>query len=101
MKGQVRIALTFLTLALSLFFVTPAMAANSADPSSPVGIVPVYVDGNPDLCLGGIRLDPPTSGTFALDAYGNTVTIVITETADGQVFSWSVSDGIVVDTVVA
>ncbi|MCA9195529.1 MAG: hypothetical protein KDB03_27345 [Planctomycetales bacterium] len=76
-------------------------AANSDDPSVPVGITPTLVSGNPALCPGGFRIDPPAAGTYPLDAFGNTVTVVISSTANGQVFSWEVSDGIVIDQVVA
>lgn len=91
-----------LLLAVSMFAVQPSFAqCSSADPSSPVGIVPSLISGNPALCTGGVRFDPPVSGTWPLDAFGNTVTLTITSTACGEVMTWSVSDGIVIDHVIA
>ncbi|MGH7491318.1 MAG: T9SS type A sorting domain-containing protein [bacterium] len=71
------------------------------DPSSPVGITPTIVAGNPSLCEGGKQIDPPISGTYNLDSFGNTVTVTITSSACGEVFSWSVSENVVIDQVVA
>lgn len=67
----------------------------SADPSA-AGIVPtqeLFPGGDP-VCSGGIRLNAPTSGTYDLGMYGR-VTIVVTETDCGPVFSWSATPGIV------
>jgi len=89
-------------LAAILFAVGPSYGqCASNDPSSPVGIVPVIVAGNPALCTGGIRIDPPVSGTYDLDAFGNTVTVTISSSSCGQVFSWSVPEHIVIDHVIA
>lgn len=76
-------------------------ATSSSDPSAPVGVTPTQVAGNPALCSGGFRIDPPNAGTYALDDLGNNVVVTISEAAGGQVFSWQVSDGIVIDQVVA
>jgi hypothetical protein len=69
------------------------------DPSSPVGITPVTTSGNnPDVCT---RFNDPVSTTYDLDAFGNTVTVEITNGPCGEVFSWSASPGIVIDQVIA
>ncbi len=89
-------------LIASTFAVQPSFAqCSDSDPSSPVGITPTLVLGNPDLCAGGIRIDPPASGTYALDAFGNTVTVTLSSGPCGQVMTWSVSSGIVIDHVIA
>lgn len=85
--------------AISATYVCPTPPA-SDDPSN-AGITPSLVAGNPALCGGGFRLEDPESGNFDLDSYGNQVTVTITETSCGQVFSWSVPDNIVIDKVVA
>lgn len=71
------------------------------DPSDE-GITPDLVEGNPNLCSGGTRIEPPASGTFNLDGIsGNDVTITITDGPCGEVMSWSVPDHIVIDHVIA
>jgi hypothetical protein len=73
---------------------------NSNDPSVPVGIVPtVTPQGNPPLCSGGVRLNSPTSGTYALG--GGTVTITLSNSSCGQVFSWSASPGVEIHEIIA
>jgi len=81
-------------------YANTAFACASNDPSSPVGIVPVLVAGNPALCTGGVRIDPPVSGTYNLGSNGQ-ITITITNGPCGQVFSWSVSGNVIVDQIVA
>ncbi|TNE49854.1 MAG: hypothetical protein EP344_17710, partial [Bacteroidetes bacterium] len=71
----------------------------SNDLSSPEGIEPDFIAGNPSLCTGGTRVDP-YSGTYNLDAFGNTVTITVSSASCGQVVSWSVPDNIVIDHVI-
>ena len=73
--------------AVAAAVVTPA-AATSADPSD-LGIVPTIVEKNPALCVGGLRVDPGTSGTYEIPGHpGMFVTVVVTSTADGPVFSF-------------
>jgi len=72
---------------------------SSDDPSSPVGIVPVFVAGNPALCTGGVRIDPPASGTYNLGSSAQ-ITITVTNGPCGQVFNWSVTGNVVVDQIV-
>lgn len=73
---------------------------NSNDPSVPFGIVPTITpQGNPPLCSGGVRLNSPTSGTYALG--GGTVTITVSNTSCGQVFSWSASPGVEIHEIIA
>lgn len=77
-----------------------AQTCTTADPSYPEGIVPQLTpNGNPPLCSGGVRVDPARAGTFALG--GGTVTIVITNTSCGQVFSWTASEGVEMHEIVA
>ncbi|MGB4441196.1 MAG: SpaA isopeptide-forming pilin-related protein [Coriobacteriia bacterium] len=65
-----------------------APSALSADPSD-LGVVPTTVGGNPALCVGGLRVDPGTSGTYAIPGHpGMFVTVVVTSTDDGPVFSF-------------
>lgn len=60
----------------------------SADPSD-LGIVPTVVEGNPALCAGGLRIDPPSSGTYEIPGHaGMYVTVTIISTAAGQTFSF-------------
>ncbi|MBN2412701.1 T9SS type A sorting domain-containing protein [candidate division KSB1 bacterium] len=94
---------TVLLAAAIVFNLQPAFSllCTSEDPSSPVGITPSEVAGNPALCAGGLRIDPPASGTYNLDAFGNTVTVTISSNDCGQVFSWSASGNIVMDHVIA
>ncbi len=90
-------------LALGVFWAAQATFAQCEDddPSSPVGITPTLVAGNPSLCERGTRIDPPVSGSYNLDTFGNQVTITITSSACGEVFSWSVPGNIVIDQIVA
>ena len=75
-----------------------ANECSSIDPSFPEGITPAFTPGNPPLCPGGFKLDPPMSGTFQLN--GGTITIDISLTSCGQVFSWSVSPGIEIHEII-
>lgn len=91
---------------LSQFELNAQTSCSNSDPTSPVGIVPVYIQNNPDLCPGGYRLDfdtidvvTPFTDTYLLDAYGNTVTITVTEISCGQIVTWSVSPGIAIDKI--
>ncbi len=94
-------AMALLLLFAGLFNNNLAAQCNDDDPSDE-GITPDLVAGNPTLCSGGIRIDPPASGTFNLDAFGNSVTVTITNDPDcGEVFSWSVSGNVVIDHVIA
>ena len=103
MKKGCTLGIVILTLGLMSYCqaIEIEVECDSADPSSEVGIVPYVVEGNPALCYPGIKIDPPNAGTYNLDIYGNTVTVTIGSTDCGQVFSWSVSDNIVIDQVVA
>ena len=73
---------------------------NTNDPSIPAGIVPGYVEGNPALCPGGIKIDPVISGTYPIDNFGNTITIVVTNGPCGQLVSWTSSANIAMETIV-
>ncbi|MDY0341670.1 MAG: hypothetical protein RBS17_10735, partial [Coriobacteriia bacterium] len=65
-----------------------APSALSADPSG-LGIAPTLVDGNPALLTGGLRIDPGTSGVYAVPGRpGMFVTITVSSTPDGDVFSF-------------
>lgn len=94
---------TILAVAGILIGWQPALSQTCAsdDPSSPVGLTPTLVSGNPALCAGGFRLDPPVSGTYNLDAFGNTITVTISSGTCGQVFSWSASGNVIIDKVIA
>jgi len=70
------------------------------DPSDPVGIVPTEGSGDPGLCPGGARIEPAASGAFALDAFGNMVTIEIDTLACGEVFTWTVPPNIIIEKVI-
>lgn len=76
-----------LLVAGALVSAAPAIAVDS-EPVSDGGVVPVYVAGNPTCAdLGydyGLRIDPPTSGTYAIDSL-HTVTM----TTDGVYVTWS------------
>ena len=65
-----QIALFILLLCLMLSsqaaFADLSVVCSSTSPSDN-GIIPMTVAGNPDLCEGGKRIDPPASGTFSLD----------------------------------
>jgi hypothetical protein len=100
-KVMFTILAVLLFVGLAFMQALPVRAASSNDPSSPAGIIPTLVAGNPTLCAGGVRFNNPVSGTYPLDAYGNTVTIQITDTPNGPVFTWTVSPAILIDTVVA
>ena len=66
-----------------------APLALSSDPSG-LGIVPTLVEGNPDLTAGGVRVNPPFTDAVAIPGYpGMFVTVSVTSTDDGQVFSFS------------
>jgi hypothetical protein len=93
-----RLSLLFI---LTTFFYQGNLIAQcfTNSPSSPVGIVPKFIDGNPKICEGGKRFDPPSSGTFNLDG-GGTVTIAIMNTNCGQVFSWTVSSNVIIDHII-
>jgi len=70
------------------------------DPSSPVGIVPTFVDGNtPGENAYNVKIDPPVSGTYALGT--GYVTISFSYGDCGEVMTWSVTDNIVIDHVYA
>ena len=63
--------------------------ALSSDPSD-LGIVPETVAGNPKLCIGGIRVDNGTPGSYAIPGHpGMFVTVSVTQTEDGPVFSFT------------
>lgn len=74
-----------------------AAACDTGDPpdssSGSVGqettVVPVVIDGNPDCAdLGypfGFKIDPPSSGTYVINDFGDTVTF----TTDGVYWDWS------------
>jgi hypothetical protein len=85
-----------------LFFTTNLSAQCATDdPTSPVGIVPtqeIFPGGGPQ-CEGGFRLDPVQSGTYDLDAFGNKVQVVVTETDCGPVFSWTIIGGVSIDKI--
>lgn len=52
--------------------------------------------GNPDLCPGGLKIDPPNNGTY-YHMVGDVeveITVLIEETEHGQVVSWTSSHGI-------
>jgi len=67
--------------------VTPL--ALSSDPSD-LGIVPETVSGNPKLCIGGIRVNNGTPGSYPIPGYpGMFVTVSVASTDDGPVFSFS------------
>jgi hypothetical protein len=92
-------ALLFLMLLLLSGSFALAQPCYDDTPTSPGDITPTLVSGNPALCTGGVRLDPPDGGTHIL--YGSlTIEIVYSNTPCGQVFSWSVSPGIVIDQIV-
>lgn len=78
--------------------VQSALACAGNDPSSPGNVTPVFVPGNPTLCSGGFRIDPATSGTYNLS--GGTITVTVTNSSCGPVFSWSVSAGVSVNEIV-
>ncbi len=66
-----------------------ASALAASDDPSDLGIVPATVDGNPSLCVGGLRVDPGESGTYEIPGHpGMFVTISVTSTDDGPVFSF-------------
>jgi len=90
-----------LILMSSLFVEKGISQCSNNDPTVPVGIVPGFVAGSPTLCAGGIRIDPPVAGTYALDGFGNTITIAISSGSCGQIFSWTASSDVVVDIVIA
>lgn len=96
----------FVTLTLSLLFCTVLTSFNlmgqciNNDPTSK-GIVPTTVLGTNNPNIGCKRFDPPVEGNLALDNYGNTINIVISNSACGEVLSWSVADNIVVDQIIA
>jgi len=73
-------------LTVAVAIVTPP--ATSADPSD-LGVIPTVVGGNPALCVGGLRVDPGKSGTYPIPGYpGMFLTVVVTSTDDGPVFSF-------------
>lgn len=73
---------------------------SSTDPTVPVDIIPVVVDGNtPAVTSTNVKIDPPVAGTYALGA--GTVTIAFSNESCGQVMTWEVSDNIVIDHVYA
>jgi Secretion system C-terminal sorting domain len=103
--------LVTLTLTTLLCFVLStagglAQTCTSAAPSSK-GVVPSTTEGNnPPSCL---RFDSPSSGTFALDGFGNEISISISETTctnnegnptQSQIFSWSVPNNIVIESII-
>ncbi len=72
----------------------------SEDASSPVGIVPIFVDGNtPSETAYNVKIEPPVDGTYALGT--GSVTISFTDGPCGEVMTWSVSDNIVIEHVYA
>jgi hypothetical protein len=76
-----------------------ALACSDSDPSS-AGITPTLVSGNtpPEIPLTLVKI-PPSSGTYALGT--GWVTVEFSDTACGQVVSWTVSENIVVEDVYA
>ena len=61
----------------------------SDDPTVPGGVVPVVVPGNPEVCEGGLKIDPGCSGTYEIPGYPEMfVTVVVTKTECGPVFSF-------------
>jgi hypothetical protein len=98
-----RFLFVFSILFVLTFFAQESFAQPclTADPSQPEGIVPTTEDfpgGNP-ACAGGFRINSPSSGTYNLDLFGNQVTIVITESDCGPVFTWTVSGGVSMDKI--
>lgn len=98
MKNFVTLTLTVLLCTVLTSIDLIGQCANN-DPTDR-GIVPTTVLGtnNPTGCK---RFDPPVGGNLALDSYGNTINIVISNSACGEVLSWSVPDNIVVDQIIA
>lgn len=102
------IILSILWLMVGVFY-SPLIAQPPVCTNSPtdLGVVPEANGGNPALCEGGVRIDPVPSGTsnvYYTDAYGNTylIAIIYVESTDcGEVFEWTVAQGIVIDSIVA
>jgi hypothetical protein len=85
MKMVIRTVPLFIALLLLSWIATPVSATD---------ITPQFVAGNPSCTsLGyslGLKVDPPTSGTYTFPGGGDTVTV----TSNGVVFDWSSTLGI-------
>jgi hypothetical protein len=98
-QSLTRLTVLLFLLVASFFHTATGQICASNDPSSPAGITPATFEGNnPDVC---VRFNNPVSGTYDLDVYGNTVTVTVSSTPCGEVFSWSVPSNIVMDVVIA
>jgi hypothetical protein len=77
-------------LAMAVVALAPAGIA-SADHSPPDGpaVAPSFVSGNPS-CEGGAKIDPVTSGAYAVnfDGFAGTITITVVNTASGPTFTF-------------
>ncbi|MDZ4064384.1 MAG: hypothetical protein U1E22_06910, partial [Coriobacteriia bacterium] len=67
----------------------------AAAPALAASVMPELYKGNPELCEGGLKIDPPpASGTtvsvpWAVGSTPVTVTVTVYETAMGQAFDFS------------
>ncbi len=102
----------FLTLLLiiagSFFILQPAVAQNfersdsenscsNFDPTDPVGIVPIFKEGNPPESDFDFKIDDPVSGTY--DLYGTSLELIFDNVDCGEVFSWEVEEGVEIDSI--
>lgn len=72
--------------------------SGNINPTYPIGIIPVFVDGNtPVRNEYNVKIDPPTPGTYALGP--GFVTFDIDTTDCGPVLNWSVTGPIQIDLV--
>jgi len=101
---RLTLSVMFLFFCSNIVSNAQTQSCSNTDPTVPVEIVPNLVLGNPELCTGGLRVDPPNEGTYDLEMDGivvGQVTIVFDyENTCGEVFSWEVTPGIIITEIV-